>query len=156
MHSQAEYNTREEPTLSGFSKLHLNSCNPLVSRDFYRLLKSSFSEKVTKIWKNLPLVLMLLSKNNCFVKTGGRCFQILWPSHNVGTLNINKHKEKVISWDHSDTKIQLRLHKISILLCKRSLTLGILLHNSIRKCDEVSVPIFVVGFLKVFAPLKGQ
>ena len=28
----------------------------------------------------------LLSKNNCFVKTGGRFFQILWPSHNVGTF----------------------------------------------------------------------
>ena len=47
--------------------------------------KSSFSEKVTKIWKNLPLILTLLSKNNCFVKPGGRFFQILWPSHNVGT-----------------------------------------------------------------------
>ena len=49
-------------------------------------LKFSFSEKTTKIWKNLPLVLTLLSKNNCFVKTGGRFFQILWPSHNVWTL----------------------------------------------------------------------
>ena len=28
----------------------------------------------------------LLSKNNCFVKTGGRFFQILWLSHNVWTL----------------------------------------------------------------------
>ena len=35
---------------------------------------SSFSEKATKIWKNLPLVLTLLSKNNGFVKTSGRFF----------------------------------------------------------------------------------
>ena len=41
-------------------------------------IKSSFSEKVTNIWKNLPLVLTVLSKNNCFVKTGGRLFQILY------------------------------------------------------------------------------
>ena len=39
-----------------------------------------------KVEKNLPLVLTLLSKNSCFVKTGGRFFQILWPSHNVLTL----------------------------------------------------------------------
>ena len=49
-------------------------------------LKCSFSEKATKIWKILPLVLTLLSKNIYFVKTGGRLFQILWPSHNVLTL----------------------------------------------------------------------
>ena len=36
------------------------------------LLKSSFSGKATKIWKNLPLALTLLSKNSCFVKTFGR------------------------------------------------------------------------------------
>ena len=29
----------------------------------------------------------LLSKNSCFVKTGGRFFQILWPSHNILTLS---------------------------------------------------------------------
>ena len=50
------------------------------------MLKFRFSEKATKIWKNLPLVLTLLSKNSCFVKTGGRFFQILWPSHNILTL----------------------------------------------------------------------
>ena len=51
-------------------------------------LKSCFSEKATKIWKKFPLVQMLLSKNSCscFVKTGGRFFQLLWPSHNVPTL----------------------------------------------------------------------
>ena len=49
-------------------------------------VKFSFSEKATKNWKNLPFVLTLLSKNSCFVKTGGRFFQILWPSHNVLTL----------------------------------------------------------------------
>ena len=30
--------------------------------------------------------LTLLSKYSCFVKTGVRFFQILWPSHNVLTL----------------------------------------------------------------------
>ena len=49
-------------------------------------LKFSFSEKATTFWKNLPLVLTLLSKDSCFVKTGGRFFQILWPSYNVWTL----------------------------------------------------------------------
>ena len=52
-------------------------------------IKFSFSEKATKIWKNLPLVLTLLSKNNCFVKTSGRSFQIFRPSHNVWTLNFS-------------------------------------------------------------------
>ena len=56
--------------LSGFQVLKL-------------LLKSRLSEKATKFEKNLPPVLFLLSKNNCFVKTGGIFFQILWPSHNV-------------------------------------------------------------------------
>ena len=51
------------------------------------LLKFSFSEKATKVWKNLPLDLKLLSKNNCFVKTSGRLFQILRPPHNIWTLN---------------------------------------------------------------------
>ena len=50
------------------------------------ILKLSFSEKATKIWKNYPLVLTLLSKNSCFVKKSGRFFQILWPSHNFLTL----------------------------------------------------------------------
>ena len=39
-------------------------------------VKSSFFEKATKIWKNLPVVLTPLSKNSCFVKTSGRFFQI--------------------------------------------------------------------------------
>ena len=53
---------------------------------FFSLVKFSFSEKAIKIWKNIPLVLRLLSKNNCFAKTGGRFFQILWPSHNIWTV----------------------------------------------------------------------
>ena len=61
---------------------------------FY-ILKYSFSEKATKTWKNLPLVLTLQSKNSCFVKTGGRFFQILWPSHNVSTL-IGKYPYFII------------------------------------------------------------
>ena len=52
------------------------------------LVKFRFSEKATKFEKNFPLVLMLLCKNSYFVKTSGRFFQILWPSHNVFTLLI--------------------------------------------------------------------
>ena len=39
------------------------------------VVKSSFSKKATKIWKNIQLVLTLLSKNNCFVKIGRRFFK---------------------------------------------------------------------------------
>ena len=43
---------------------------------------------------------MLLTKNSCFVKTGGRYFQIFRPSHNVLTLflddGINDWVEKVL------------------------------------------------------------
>ena len=46
----------------------------LVSSIKLDMLKSSFSEKATKIWKNLPLGLTLLGKNRCFVKTGKRFF----------------------------------------------------------------------------------
>ena len=58
------------------------------------VLKFSFSEKATKIRKTLPLVLKLLSRNSCFVKTGGRFFQILWPSHNV--LTVLKREETLL------------------------------------------------------------
>ena len=39
-------------------------------------VKSRFSEKATKIWKNIPLVLTLLSKKICFVITSERFFPI--------------------------------------------------------------------------------
>ena len=52
-------------------------------------LKSRFSEKSTKVGKNLTLVLTLLSENSCFVKKDGIFFfQIVRPSHNVLTLKI--------------------------------------------------------------------
>ena len=63
------------------------------------IIKFSFSEKATKIWKNLPLVLTLLSKNNYFVKTSGRFFQILWPSHNVLTLTEVTNVITLIGWN---------------------------------------------------------
>ena len=53
---------------------------------YHGKVKFRFSEKATKFEKNLPLVLTLLGKNSCFVKTGGRFFQILWPSHK-GSFN---------------------------------------------------------------------
>ena len=49
------------------------------------VLKSKFSEKATKIWKNLPLVLTFTQWKSNQV---GDFFQILWPSDNVLTLNL--------------------------------------------------------------------
>ena len=43
---------------------------------YWSFLKFSFSEKVTKIWKNLPLVLTLLSRNSCFVKEVADFFKL--------------------------------------------------------------------------------
>ena len=53
-----------------------NSVRTINFRAFlhYIPVKSSFSEKTTKIWKILPLDLMLLSKNSCFFNTGGIFF----------------------------------------------------------------------------------
>ena len=45
-------------------------------------LKFRYSEKATKICKNLPLFLMLLSN----LKESGRFLHILWPYHNIWTL----------------------------------------------------------------------
>ena len=48
----------------------------------------------------------LLSKNNYFVKTGGRFFQILWPSHNIWTLPsrffiyTNEKKNRISTFFH--------------------------------------------------------
>ena len=53
-----------------------------LGRVFGFLSKFRFSEKATQIWRNLPLVLMLLSKRQ---KKVGDFFQILWPSHNIFT-----------------------------------------------------------------------
>ena len=36
---------------------------------------------------------MLLSKNSCFLKTGGRFFQSLWPSHNILILQDIHYNE---------------------------------------------------------------
>ena len=81
-----------------------------IKQKSYCVLKSSFSEKATKVWKNLPLVLTLLSKNNCFVKTGRRFFQILWPSHNVWTLNIKLKRatktQFVTNWVGHETTVR--------------------------------------------------
>ena len=67
-------------------------CNSLTenSKIAFCWIKSGFSEMATKIWKNLPLASTLLSKKSCFVKTGERFFQILWPSHKVLiSTNVN-------------------------------------------------------------------
>ena len=53
----------------GRKMFHLYQIPIMVSFSELPAVKFSFSEKVTKIWKNLPLALMLLSKNNCFGAT---------------------------------------------------------------------------------------
>ena len=55
---------------SDLSAFHLQ---PIVWKT--SMVKSSFSKKATKIWKKFPLVLTILSKDSCFVKSGGRFFQ---------------------------------------------------------------------------------
>ena len=45
-----------------------------ISVKILEVFNSCFSEKATKIWKNLPLVLTLLSRSSCFVKADGRFF----------------------------------------------------------------------------------
>ena len=51
-------------------------------RAIARIAKVKFSfnflRRPQKFEKNLPLVLTLLSKNSCLVKTSGRFFPILW------------------------------------------------------------------------------
>ena len=70
--------------------VHINLNPWVLIKSNYHVVKFSFPEKATKIWRKIPLVLTLLSKNSCFVKTGERFFQILWPSQNVLTLPDNK------------------------------------------------------------------
>ena len=43
-------------------------------RIYIRTVKFRFSEKATNFEKNLPLVLTLLGKNSCFIKTDGSFF----------------------------------------------------------------------------------
>ena len=66
----------------------------VLYRKYFRsqslLQKYSFSEKATKIGKNIPLVLTLQNKDSCFVKTGG----FLWPFHNILTLKQQKLQKK--------------------------------------------------------------
>ena len=50
-------------------------------------VKSSFSEKATKNWKKYLTCFDTTEWKQLFCQKGGRFFQILWPSHNVLTLN---------------------------------------------------------------------
>ena len=59
------------------------------------IVKSSFSEKATKIWKNLPLILTLLSKN---VTTGGRFFFILCDLLIMSELFIGRFSCSFFGW----------------------------------------------------------
>ena len=69
-------------------------------------LKSSFSEKATKIWKNLPFVLTLMSKNNRFVKTGGRFFQIFSILFSILSLT-NALGEWCFKWHHAAADLEV-------------------------------------------------
>ena len=53
------------------------------------ILKFRFSEKATKIWRNLPLGFDIMWVK---VKTQwGNFFQIMWPPHNILTLQVRLH-----------------------------------------------------------------
>ena len=88
MHPQAEYYTREEPTcaLSGFSKLHLNSWNPFVSRDFYRLLNINKHSKIdhSDTGKSLSEALFFLQNmgRTCCVQN------LFWMSKPISVNNM--------------------------------------------------------------------
>ena len=86
-------------------------------------VKFSFSEKATKFWKNLLLVLILLSKNSYFVKTGGRLFQILRPYRYVLNLITDKFypplklyflPTQILNWSFRELK-PAKLLMISLL-----------------------------------------
>ena len=76
------------PLLRIPNRIQMSQKNQTISYLFLLLLlvKSSFSEKATKIRKNIPLVMTQLSKNSSSVKTGGSFFEILCPPHNILTL----------------------------------------------------------------------
>jgi hypothetical protein len=61
--------------------------------------------------------LTLLSKNSCFVKTGGRFFQILWPSYNVLTLPCRWREDSFgFSTDKEMLRKGLILYAILLLI----------------------------------------
>ena len=103
-----------------------------LEQEFYysnrRQLNSNFSEKATKSWKNLPLVLTLLSKNCCFVKAriqrGGVILSELLSSsmkcHICGTyLNLNFRWHLTLYWTSAGSHIdpwKIYLHPPSWVL----------------------------------------
>ena len=62
----------------------------LFGKKKYGYISEGILKRPQKFGKNHPLVLTLMSKNNCFFKTDGRFFLILWPSHNVSTLPMRQ------------------------------------------------------------------
>ena len=68
--------SRRQITRSFYSEKKKNTVN-------YDCLKFRFSEKTTKIWKNILLILTWLSKH----RNKWEIFKnVLWPSHNIVTL----------------------------------------------------------------------
>ena len=92
---------------------------------------------------------MLLSKNNCFVKKGGRFFQILWPSHNIWTLTV----QCVCSRSHSVTN-SILFHFVSKLYYLWSWPLlqviwHELLHNFHPLKKKYTEPVYLETFLTI-------
>ena len=56
-------------------------------RKFVKVHCSAFLRRQQKFEK-ISHLFWRWAKNSCFVKTGGRFFQILWPSHNIWTLRM--------------------------------------------------------------------
>ena len=101
--------------IRGYSQTTLTTHLPLVDICEGIPLKFSFSEKDTKIWKNIPLVLTVLSKNKCFVKTGERFFKFFGLLI-MSELYCYKHKSEY-HWHFQDY-----LPRLINVVCERSLT----------------------------------
>ena len=96
-----------------------------------------FYEGHKNLKKKVPLFFTLLSRNSCFVKTGGRFFQILWPSHNVSTLRKLKAK---VSTAALCRPIICRVHRSinnSILVSLINITVIILSRITVWRCGDI-------------------
>ena len=107
----------------------------LVAISIYtnRFLKSSFSEKATKIWKNLSLVLTLLSKS----QNKWDIFFKLSPSHNVLTL-ISKLVAG--SWGYAFFLVII-IRLIGYLGCQQNMLLGVKFTVFLNKIEGVKISI---------------
>ena len=118
------------------------------------MLKSSFPEKATKFWKNLSLVLTLLSKSSCFFKRGGRNKK---PKKSEKALS-----SKIMPFRQNANKIEFGPTEISYLLLdntwipsnpKPKLFLGLffLFLNAKPSSSPSMVIIFLISSLETIA-----